>query len=85
LLRKFLSLADDAVSQRVAVLRIFPGATALLAVGLCGSGLCSAFYGTHQGADVDVFSTMRAVHALEIKPNSCLCEPYFKVAHYRSV
>jgi len=84
LLRKLFSLGDDAMRERVGVLGLFPGAATLRAVGLCGAGFCSAFYGTHQGADVDVFSTMRAVHAPENKPNSCLCETYFKVAHYRT-
>lgn len=83
MLRELLSLGDDAVGQRVGVLRLLAGPAALRAVRPGGGGLGSGFHAPHQGTDVNFLTAVRAFHVLEIKPNSCLCEPKFKVAHYQ--
>lgn len=82
--RKLLCLGHNAVSQRVGVMGLFPGASTLLAVRLGGSGLGLGFNAPDESADVDLFSAVRAVHAHKIKPNSCLWKRQFKVAHYRN-
>lgn len=80
--RNLFSLGNDAVGQRVGVSGLLARSPALRAVRPGGSGLGSGFHAPHESAEVDVFSAVRAVHVLEIKPNSCLCETKFKVAHY---
>lgn len=82
--RELLSLGNNAVCQRVGVLGLFLGASSLLSVGLGSLGLGLGFHAPDESADIDLFSAVRAVHALENKPNSCLCESQIKVAHYRN-
>lgn len=82
MLRNLLSLGNNAVRRLVGVLS---GTPTKLSVSLRGPGLGLGFHAPDESANVDLFSTMRAVHTNENKPNSCLCETKFKVAHYQKL
>jgi hypothetical protein len=66
--RKLLSLGNNAVCQRVGVLGLFPGPSALLPVQPGSLGFGSGFHAPDESADVDVLSAVRAVHALKLNP-----------------
>lgn len=84
MLRKLLSLANNAVGQRVGVLGLLTGPASLCAVCPGGGGFGLGLHAPNESADVNFFSTVGAVHAPENKPNCCLCEPQIKVSHYRT-
>ena len=83
MLRNLLSLGNDPMRHLVGVLGLFTRPAALRAVRAGRSGLGLRLHAPDESADVNLFSTMRAFHTRENKPNSCLCETKFKVAHYR--
>lgn len=82
--RELLSLGNDAVGNLIGVLGLFARPSSLRAVQPGRARFGSGFHAPDESADVDLFSAVRAVHAHKNKPNSCLCEPQFKVAHYRN-